>query len=706
MGKRKGSREKVSAEATLAARFGAAQPPLGATAWLAPMLVFACLMVLYVVTLAPSVMGGDSGELTAAALTDGVPHPPGYPLFALLARLFALLPFGHSPAWRVSLLSAVSTAAATGLLCAVVQLWTRNLAAGVLAAALFGTDSVVWLNALAAEVFGLNAMFVALAFLLWLLVETSRNGRYALALAFCCGLAMCNHHTFAFVGAPLLGRSIWLTRRELSATGILAAVGFGILGLLPYAYLVHASGSSAAVSWGDQTSFDGLLAHVMRRSYGTLSLGRTSANGAFVEEGTFFPTLWHMVGHAAPRLLWVAPILFFLSIRRSRSKGAVDPIHVLLAVLCSYIVPFCLLSNLSTQVGLYRTVLQRFIIQSDCMIAIASGLGFARLSSWAARRARTPRLPYGLAVGCAVVAFGFGVLFHAAQANQRNNRIFADFVGDAFASLPPKAIVITMGDHLTGSVFYFREVEKLRPDVIHLDRELLGFAWYEKRQRRLHPDLYLPGGVYGKSGWKIKEFLEGNPGRPLVVIDRLDDWDRSWKDGYKLATNGLVHPVVPASEFPSFHEWKRRDQEAMAGYDVLPALRASEGSWENALGQLALTAEGARAHLALVYSHDAGNALEPAQYSLALLEDVIAKAGGDDGLRIKGTPGLRRLTIASTVFRDIGIAYEIVSRAYPGYAHHVALAYRRFVETAAASDPDLAAARHYVETHPLPTEWR
>jgi len=84
----------------------------GPRAWVAPAVAFLGLLALYVATLAPSIMGGDSGELTASALTGGVPHPPGYPLFALLARLFAALPLGHSPAWRVNLLSATSTAAA------------------------------------------------------------------------------------------------------------------------------------------------------------------------------------------------------------------------------------------------------------------------------------------------------------------------------------------------------------------------------------------------------------------------------------------------------------------------------------------------------------------------------------------------------------------------------------------------------------------
>jgi len=89
--------------------------------WLTPLVAFLALLVLHVATLAPSVMGGDGGELVSAALTGGVPHPPGYPLLALLARAFAALPLGPSPAWRVNLLSAVSTAAAAGLLCALLQ---------------------------------------------------------------------------------------------------------------------------------------------------------------------------------------------------------------------------------------------------------------------------------------------------------------------------------------------------------------------------------------------------------------------------------------------------------------------------------------------------------------------------------------------------------------------------------------------------------
>jgi hypothetical protein len=702
MGKRRGRRGKPrSSEPVKDASAPDAQVALASPlAWVAPAVAFVGLLALYVATLAPSIMGGDSGELTASALTGGVPHPPGYPLFALLARLFAALPLGHSPAWRVNLLSATSTAAAGALVCATVALWTRERAAGLVAAALFGTNSVVWLHAVSAEVFGLNAMFVGLAFLLWLCVERTAARRFVFALCFTCGLAMCNHHTFVFVGAPLVLRSFWVARRVLRARGVVFGFALGSLGLLPYAYLALASASPAAVSWGNETSLDGFLTHVLRRNYGTFSMGQAGKSGAFVEEGTFFPTLWRMLGHAFPRSLWMGPPLAFLGLylgvknRQTKSQSC-----ILASVLGLYVLGFCTLSNLSTSQGLYVTVLVRFCIQSDLMLAIAAGLGAAGLLQFARGRwdasARRARWAFVIAL----LVFAAGASAHAGQCNQRHNRVFADFVTAAFASLPRNAIVITMGDHLTGSVFYFREVEKLRADVIHLDRELLGTAWYSDRKRRLYPDLFVPQGPYGIAGWNIKKLLDGNPTRPLVVIDRLDTWDQSWKDGYKLATNGLVHPLVPASQFPSYEQWAARDRKALGNYDVMPALRAPEGSWENALGKLVMTTQGGRAHLALVYSNESGNAPALARASVDLLEDLVAKAGGDKTLGIPGRPGLPELSIGSNVWKDLGIGYEILSHVEPKFTPKVALAYEKFVERASSDDADLPAARRYVEQH-------
>mmetsp|Transcript_38991 Transcript_38991/g.92009 ORF Transcript_38991/g.92009 Transcript_38991/m.92009 type:complete len:133 (+) Transcript_38991:73-471(+) len=72
----------------------------------AAFLVVTLVLVVYILTMYPSVPGGDSGELIVAGCTVGIAHPPGYPLFTMLAVLFHGIPFG-SPAWRINLLSVI-----------------------------------------------------------------------------------------------------------------------------------------------------------------------------------------------------------------------------------------------------------------------------------------------------------------------------------------------------------------------------------------------------------------------------------------------------------------------------------------------------------------------------------------------------------------------------------------------------------------------
>ena len=76
--------------------------------------VAAAVFTLYLVTLAPGVVGGDAGEHQFSAPLLGIPHATGYPLYLLLGKLWTLLmPFG-SMAWRMNLLSAVYGALAAG----------------------------------------------------------------------------------------------------------------------------------------------------------------------------------------------------------------------------------------------------------------------------------------------------------------------------------------------------------------------------------------------------------------------------------------------------------------------------------------------------------------------------------------------------------------------------------------------------------------
>jgi hypothetical protein len=664
--------------------------------WIAPFVIFAALLVLYIATLAPSVVGGDSGGLTAAAITGGVPHPPGYPLFAMLARIFAAVPIGDSPAWRVNLLTAVSTAAAASILCAVVQLWTKNALAAAASAAMFGTNRVVWLHALSAEVFGLNAVFVGSAFFLWLKAERTSSSRFVFALAFVSGLAMCNHHTFAFVGLPLLLRSIWVARQRLGMLGFGIVSALGLLGLLPYLYLVFASSSSAAVSWGDETTCLGLITHILRLDFGTFSMGQVTSDSAFSDTGTFTPALWTLSGKSVSRFTILGPALaaagLFIAAVHFKERKVAATIGIVWAF---YIVAFALLCNVSPNGRLYLNIVERFSIQADFVLAIATGPAFAMLLSQL-----QPHLPYArrlyIALCLPILVLMFGALTQGGRVNQRSNRVFVDFARTAASSLPQQAILVTIGDHVTGAMSYFLEVEKLRPDVIHLDREMLTFPWYKQRKIRLHPDFNLPEGNVRVT---FKKLLEDNPSRPLVVIDDIYAQDESWTEGYKLVSEGLVHPIVPNDKYPTFEQWRENDRKAIGEYTVIPALQFPENSWEHAIGELVLKTEGTRAHVALVYSLERNKDPDAALRCAALLEDVIATTGGDPKLHIRDKVGGNRFAIGAGAWRDLGVCYEILARKDPAYTARVAVAVQRFMENAPPDDPGVAAAKKYLEMY-------
>ena len=78
--------------------------------YLAAGIAAALVLILYVVTLAPSTAMWDTSEYIAAAYILGLPHPPGNPFFVLIGKFFTLMPIAGTIAARVNILAAVSSA--------------------------------------------------------------------------------------------------------------------------------------------------------------------------------------------------------------------------------------------------------------------------------------------------------------------------------------------------------------------------------------------------------------------------------------------------------------------------------------------------------------------------------------------------------------------------------------------------------------------
>src|SRR5262245_24293673 len=140
-----------------------------------PVTLAGLLVAAYGLTLAPGLTwanhGDDGGDLITAAATLGVAHPTGYPTYLLLARLFQVLPIGNL-AFRTNLLSAASAiGAALGVRAIILELRSpdsqafASQAAAWLGGTAFGLSSLLWSQAVIAEVYTLHALGLTLSLL-------------------------------------------------------------------------------------------------------------------------------------------------------------------------------------------------------------------------------------------------------------------------------------------------------------------------------------------------------------------------------------------------------------------------------------------------------------------------------------------------------------------------------------------------------------
>src|SRR5712691_10762031 len=163
-------------------------------------------LLLYIATLAPTTAFWDTSEYIAAAKVLGIPHPPGNPLFVILAHTFGLLPLAASYAVRINLFAAATSAAAAGLWFLVAERWLRTIVPHRWAryGAAFGgvfvgaTSWTVWNQSTVNEkVYTLSLLSIALV--MWLVVRWgddepgTHRDRWLVLIAYVLALTSTNH---------------------------------------------------------------------------------------------------------------------------------------------------------------------------------------------------------------------------------------------------------------------------------------------------------------------------------------------------------------------------------------------------------------------------------------------------------------------------------------------------------------------------------
>ncbi len=254
----------------------------------------------------------DSAELSCAAAEFGVPHPPGSPLFVLLAAGLQRT-FGLEPALAANLTSALAALAAVLLLQDLVLSITGSLLAAITAGWTLTASFTFWFMAIVAEVYTLQAMCLLgmLAFL------ARRRPRLA---ALCLGLSIANHPgglflALAVVLASLLSRDlrslIWADRAALPIAAGAA--------LIPYLYLPLASAFSVRPGFWieelglDMTAAADLWWFLSLQAYGS---GQFQWSSAYLMEEASYLTVCLVRDFSWPAVL--AGLCGLVALRRRR----------------------------------------------------------------------------------------------------------------------------------------------------------------------------------------------------------------------------------------------------------------------------------------------------------------------------------------------------------------------------------------------------
>ncbi len=212
--------------------------------------VFLFSAVIYILTVEPTVSFWDCGEFILSGYRLQVGHPPGAPLFLMVARIATLFAGGDASkaALMVNLLSAITSAFAIMFLFWIIthlvrRTLTRNstleinqipviLSSGLLGALAFTFSDTFWFSAVEGELYALSSLCVGMV--VWAMLKWEEqadepsSGRWIILIAYIMGLGLGIHRLNLLV-LPVLVFIFYFRRYEVTTKGIIYALFIAVI---------------------------------------------------------------------------------------------------------------------------------------------------------------------------------------------------------------------------------------------------------------------------------------------------------------------------------------------------------------------------------------------------------------------------------------------------------------------------------------------
>lgn len=483
-------------------------------------LVFLVALTVYLLTLAPTVTFVDSGELIVAARFLGVAHPPGFPLYLLLAHLATLVPIGNI-AQRVNFASALFAALAVGFLyLLVMEALARSvhgnpntsradrfagakktrtksgqksmqakaepegesllltILPSLVAALLLAFSRTFWSFATVAEVYTLNTLLIIVIFYFLFRWRATGSDRSLYTAAFLFGSALGVHHATVALTLPAMAALVYRTahwsffksKRLLWA----ALISFAAL-VLVYSYLPLAASRQPLLNWGDPRTWQNFWWHVTGHQYQVFF---SSAPAQIANHAMEFFKL--AAQEFNPGWLPIASVLLVLGVVELFSSDRTTFWFLALVVIAD--LAYSLNYEIAEDKGAYY--LPAFIA-----VAVTAAFGVRFVLRVAIQRANNWRLAPAAASALVLLLPAITFAGNFPYCNRHNFRLASDYVANIQSTIAPHGMLLTTDWQVYSPHLYLREVGQQRRDIIAVDLQMLRRSWYYDYLKTQYPDL-------------------------------------------------------------------------------------------------------------------------------------------------------------------------------------------------------------------------
>ena len=416
------------------------------TGFAIPALVLIISLFVYLSALCPGISLGDAGELISASYTLGIAHPPGYPVFTLLGKLFTFLPLG-TIAGRINLMAALFGALAGTFLALLLIRITKKTASGLLAL-VFVFSPLFWQSSVAAEVYSLNMFFISSLLLLAYRSTGSFLGALFGGLLF--GLSLGNHNTMLLF-LPLF-LYFFSGGKYFSVRPAAAFLAGGVFGFgLTCWYLYLRSGAAPLINWGDPSTAERLFSHIIRKEYGALVQMPYSA-GLFLKQlFHYFILLWSQFFILLP-----LSVIGAVQLYKSNRKAFVLTIYVFLTFLA---VPLMINYEPSPRM---LDIVKVFFLPSIFAVTVFAVFFLASL-------------PERFFIFVTLSVF----MSNYQAADMSKNTEARSFASDILNSCSKDSALIVGGDNPSYTTIYMKACEQARPDLLLINESgtMMGQAF-------------------------------------------------------------------------------------------------------------------------------------------------------------------------------------------------------------------------------------